>query len=199
MQNEEYQVKRIPENYENGIHIIGFKFKTSFFIEGVVLSVAVIAILFLFLNNIVHLKLTNMLPILIIFGGLAFYLGAKGINDELITTFIKNVIKFNKSRRVAYYNPRIKAEAKHITEQERLQENKDVLPFDKIKNLINKKDMVKTEEKGEQPTFDKDNMFFEDDKGIVDTPNSYRSKKEYKKYDTKRSKIASFSTENRED
>ena len=196
---EDYKVRKIPENFENGIHIAGFSFKPIFLIEGIILAVIAMGIAILVMKSIGMNDIGQMIGFALVFGGVALFLGLKGINDEPLTTYIKHLSEFNKGRRVAYYNPRIKVEAKSIF-MEKNKEDKDAIPrekiiafFNKYKAAIDKKQQEKAKILKED--MDSGSMFFEDDIGIIKKPKKYMSEKETKELDKKKRKIKEFKEE----
>lgn len=188
-EQEERLYRRIPDNYENGINFAGFSFKPIFLVEGIVLGVIcfglTLFIISLFKKDGID-STTIGIALVPTLG--AVFLGIKGINDEPITTFIGNVSKFSRSRRIAYYNPRIRTDEKSISESE-LESDTNVLPKDKIIAVFNKmrkaisdRNIEKIEDDNNQNSLSNKPMYFEDDVGIIDKPVEYMSAKEYRKY-----------------
>ena len=200
--NEEYQVKRIPDNFGNGINIAGFHFEVIFLIEGVVLAITTTLLSLVIMTSIGMTDIGQMLGFALVFACVSLVIGIRGVNDEPLTTFLSNVSKFNKNRRTAYYNPRIKKEAKPVT-QKQLEENKDAIPrekiiafFNKYKSVLDKKQQEKAKLLEDANSFDAQNMYFEDDIGIIKRPNQYMSKEEAEKYDKKKEKASKFRKNN---
>ena len=197
--NEEYKIRVIPDNFGNGVNILGMHFKALFLIEGVVLAVIMLVLSLIVLKALGMDDLGEMLGLCLVFSGIALFVGIRGINDEPITTFIKNFSDFNKKKRTAYYNPRVKLEAKSIKMENQDKQNKDAIPrekilafFNKYKETLDKKQQEKAKAFEEKNSFDKDNMYFEDDIGIIKRPNSYMSEKDAAMYDKKKAKIKRF-------
>ena len=186
---EELIFRRIPDNFENGINFAGFSFKPIFLVEGIVLGVVCFG-LTLFIISLFGKDAINSTSIGIALVPTlgALFLGIKGINDEPITTFLGNVSKFNKSRRIAYYNPRIRTDEKSICESESqsdtgvLSKDSIIAVFSKVKKSITERNIEKIEGENEKDNFDNKHMFFEDDIGIIDKPVEYMTSKEYRKY-----------------
>ena len=144
---EEYRIRKIPDNFENGINFAGFNFKPIFLIEGIILGVIcfVLMIVLLFAFGIRHIS-SSTIGICLVPCVLAVILGIKGINDEPLTTFFRNLRFFNSKKRITYYNPRIKTEIKSI-KNNLSNEGAFVLPRDRIIALFTKykKSMVEDE------------------------------------------------------
>jgi len=201
-ESESYKVRQIPDNFGNGINIAGMHFSGIFLVEGIVLAALFFVLTFLCLKSLGMCDIGEILGICLVFSGIALVVGVKGINDEPVTTFVKNLHAFNKGRRTAYYNPRIKLEAKSI-KWEGLYENKDAIPkekimaaFNKYKEAAEKRQQAKAKEFEEANAFDQSNMFFEDDIGIIKKPSKYMTKEEAATYDKKKRKIMNFKITN---
>lgn len=184
-EQEERIYRRIPDNYENGINFAGFSFKPIFLVEGIVLGVICFGITLLIISLFSSISSSSIGIALVPTLG-ALFLGIKGINDEPITTFLGNVYKFNKNKRIAYYNPRIRTNEKSIYEDD-INKDAGVLPRDKIIAAFNKVKRSIAERSIEKIEDDKgqgsnDHMFFEDDIGVIDKPIEYMTSKEYRKY-----------------
>ena len=196
MMDEDYKVRQIPDNFGSGINVAGMHFGVIFLIEGIVFAVLLFFISFAVLSLMGMNDIGQMLGICLVFAAIALFIGVKGINDEPITTFAKNLSYFNKNRRTAYYNPRIKLEAKSVRMQEKsdaeIPREKIMAALNKYKEAIDKKQQEKAKAFEEANAFDKSNMFFEDDIGIIKRPNQYMSKEEIDSYDKKKQKISSF-------
>lgn len=114
--------------------------------------------------------------------GALFFFGG---NNEPFSMWIYHIIKFKKHKRVAYYNSRVKTEKRPpLTASE---ENKEVLPREKIIAFIDNYKKVTAEKNAQSMTTLENNydganqvMFFEDDIGVVEKPLEYMSKSEIK-------------------
>ena len=190
--SEEYRIRRIPDNFENGINFAGFNFKPIFLIEGIVLGIIffVLAIAIMFACGIRHIN-SSTIGICLVPCVLAIILGIKGINDEPLTTFFKNLRYFNSNKRTTYYNPRIKTEIKSIgydlsnSGAYILPRDRIIALFTKYKKALDEKNIRRLEEEKETNAFVKERMYFEDDIGVIDKPVEYMSKQEYKQYKIK--------------
>lgn len=203
---EQYQIRRIPENFGNGVDIAGLHFQTRFLIEGVLLAVITLVVSFTTLKFIGLTDIKQLIGICLVFVFLALLLGIKGINDEPLTKFIANAITYRKKRRTAYYNPRIKFEAKSIVNEDKDALDKNAIPrekilaiFNKYKEAYDKKQQERAKAFEERNAFDENNMFFEDDIGIIKKPNSYLSKEEVAEYKKKKNKMSGWKKARKEE
>jgi len=192
MQSEEYRLRRIPENYENGIHIAGFCFRPIFLIEGSILCIVLGSVSFFCMLKFGLKDFGQMIGISLVFAGSGLFIGIKGINDEPITLFLKHLKTFNKNKRVSLYNPRIKTEAKSIFDEKQ----KELLPKEKILAIFNKyKDSLdKKEQEKVRLSFDSEEgnqIVFLDDIGVIPR----QKKSDLKKLEKKKSKVQKFRRE----
>lgn len=185
-------VKYIPKNYEIGVNLLGFNFKLRFLIEGTIAALIIFIIVFVILNYF-NIEFATKIGYSIAFALIGLLLGIRGINDEPLTEFIGHYFKYIKRKRTAFYNPRVKKEIKPYLEQIQNNKNADVFEtarsiYNKYKHKIEKNNQLKTMEYQNQNVFDKENMFFEDDIGVINKPYEYMTKKERKIYDKKHKK-----------
>ena len=177
----------IPENYSTGINFAGMNFKVRNFIEGIIMALICGLISAFVLYQITFLDFGTRIGLVISFALMGLVLGIAGINDEALSVFVSNKLSFDKRKRTAFYNPRIKDETiPYIYEY---QSNRESLPKEKIiafyrnyKASIEKKEQEKMLEFQKTNTFDETSMFFEDDEGIVAKPIDYMNPSEYRKY-----------------
>ena len=162
--------REIPENYENGINFAGFSFKTIFLVEGIILGIICFGLM-LFIISLFGKITSSSIGIALVPTLGAIFLGIRGINDEPITAFLGNVSRFNKSRRVVYYNPHIKNEAKSIASDE---QNHQVLPKDKLvalftkyKKSLDERNIEALKKEEGELDLELEKMCFEDDDNIV--------------------------------
>lgn len=186
-QDEVRETHYIPENYSTGINFAGMNFKVRNFIEGIIMALICGLISAFVLYQITFLDFGTRIGLVISFALMGLVLGIAGINDEALSVFISNKLSFDKRKRTAFYNPRIKDETiPYIYEY---QSNRESLPKEKIiafyrnyKASIEKKEQEKMLEFQKTNTFDETSMFFEDDEGIVAKPIDYMNPSEYRKY-----------------
>ena len=186
-QDEVRETHYIPENYSAGINFAGMNFKVRNFIEGIIMALICGLISAFVLYQITFLDFGTRIGLVISFALMGLVLGIAGINDEALSVFVSNKLSFDKRKRTAFYNPRIKDETiPYIYEY---QSNRESLPKEKIiafyrnyKASIEKKEQEKMLEFQKTNTFDETSMFFEDDEGIVAKPIDYMNPSEYRKY-----------------
>lgn len=200
---EEYKVRHIPENYGGGINILGMHFDIIFLIEGIIMAVLIFipALYILAVSGIGDLP--GIMGLSLSLSGIGLFLGIRGINDEPVTTFISNAMAFSRKRRTAYYNPRVKREAKPFKEMEEeresgilSRENAERI-YEKVKDEKRKYEDRKIRQLEEKNAFDRYNMFFEDDEGIIKKPSEYIPESERKKTEKKKKKVKGFLKERR--
>lgn len=186
-QDEIRETHYIPENYSTGINFAGMNFKVRNFIEGIVVSLLFSLVSILVLYQIPFMDFGTKIGFVISFALTGLILGIVGINDEALSVFVSNKLHFDRRKRTAFYNPRIKDETvPYIYEY---QSNRESLPREKIiafykayKASIEKKEQEKMLEFQKTNTFDETSMFFEDDEGIVVKPVEYMNPAEYRKH-----------------
>lgn len=178
----------IPDNYQTGISMFGTTFKAVNLIEAAILAV-IPWILFFFilpkldLNFPIDIK-TIFSALFCVFGG---YGGLYGYRGKTLSQVVQSLFSWRLKRRVAYYNPRIKAEVLPIYMNK--QENNEMLPrekvmllFEKYKKELDKKQQQEALNLESEILTDRTNVYFEDDIGVVDKPVEYMTAKEYKAY-----------------
>ena len=186
-QDEVRETHYIPENYSTGINFAGMNFKVRNFIEGIIMALICGLISVFVLYQITFLDFGTKTGLVISFALMGLILGIVGINDEALSVFVSNKLSFDKKKRTAFYNPRVKDETiPYIYEY---QSNRESLPKEKIvafykayKASIEKKEQERMLEFQKTNTFDETSMFFEDDEGIVAKPVDYMNPSEYRKY-----------------
>lgn len=185
MENNEERPMQIPipKNFQAGINLFGGSYEFGNIIQGIIMAGLGVFIIFggcKFLH--INASIESRIGFALALGGTLGYLGLAGIEGETLIGLIKNIILFEKNKRTAYYNPRIKKEACTCVferEDEILPRDKILMMYDKYKQEINKKD----QDKALMSQFslnENEDMFFNDDEGFVDKPLEYMSKKEYK-------------------
>lgn len=185
--DEEYKVRFIPPNFENGINILGLNFSAVFLIEGGILGIAAFLGAFLLLRN--GFGITDIgrgIGYSLALGGIVAFVGVRGLNDEPISTFTINLIKFAKNKRTTYYNPRVKEEAvSYADEQAQKDPSAEVIPRERILALI---DEIKDKHPGayvDESVFNPDIMQFAEDKALEE---KQRQEEKEKKGGRKRGK-----------
>ena len=124
------RVYYLPPNYKKGISILGQVYPVPNVLQSSFFFLS-FSLLFYSLhlgwewqfNAIVYLLL------LVIFGGL----GLHGVDGDDLFTFLKRWLRFHRTRRTAYYNPRVKTEA--IMPQYEDSISGDLLPKERINRL----------------------------------------------------------------
>ena len=186
-QDETRKIHYIPENYATGINVAGMNFKVRNFIEGLIVSLLSALICVLILYKIPFIDFGTKIGFIISFALMGLLLGIIGINDEALSVFVSNKLRFDRRKRTAFYNPRIKEETipyiyEYRNSRESLPKEKIVAFYKAYKASIEKREQEKMREFQKTNTFDETSMFFEDDEGIVVKPVEYMNPSEYRKY-----------------
>ncbi|MCR5096994.1 MAG: hypothetical protein K6A70_09745 [Erysipelotrichaceae bacterium] len=186
-QDETRKIHYIPENYATGINVAGMNFKVRNFIEGLIVSLLSALICVLILYKIPFIDFGTKIGFIISFALMGLLLGIIGINDEALSVFVSNKLRFDRRKRTAFYNPRIKEETipyiyEYRNNRESLPKEKIVAFYKAYKASIEKREQEKMREFQKTNTFDETSMFFEDDEGIVVKPVEYMNPSEYRKY-----------------
>ena len=103
----------IPENYSIGINVGGMHFKTRNFFEGIALAAALGGLAYWIFNKMSFIEYGTRIGLIISFAIMGLVLGIIGINDEPISVFFLNWIRFLKDKRTAFYNPHTKTRDKN--------------------------------------------------------------------------------------
>jgi len=164
MKDEQYETRHIPANFESGITIIGMSFSIRFLIEGAILGMAGGFATYLYLASVKIGDKATLIGVSLAIGALLLVFGLKGINDEPISLFIINLLKFSKGKQTAYYNPRVKTEAKAPISDENEPSSLDRIStaIENIKEKIKENSAKRAESRTESETLD-EIIIFEDD------------------------------------
>lgn len=181
----------IPENYSIGINVGGMHFKTRNFFEGIALAAALGGLAYWVFNKMSFIEYGTRIGLIISFAIMGLVLGIIGINDEPISVFFLNWIRFLKDKRTAFYNPHTKTRDKNKVrpylftykeEKESLSTENITSFFKKFKASIEKSQIEKMVEFQKANTFNETTMFFQDDDGSYEKPFEYMNRSERKKY-----------------
>ena len=180
-----------PENYSTGINVLGMNFKFRNFFEGVVLAFVLAGLSIYGLSFLTFIDSGTKIGLVLSFALVGLVLGVLGINDEPISVFVMNKMRFTSRKRTAFYNPHIKTnpEARKIPYAYVYKQEKEAMPkerlmafYRKYKSDLEKSEMAKMVEFQKTNTFDETTMFFKDDEGYFDKPVEYMNASEYRKY-----------------
>ena len=162
----------IPQNYKGITNFLSFTFKTRNLIEGFIIGAVFAAIAG---SVVVYYDCgfsVRVITYSIIGFGLGAVIGVIGLNGESISEFIVHLFRYLRKRRVTYYNPRVKTEARPlIYAGGATSGSENVLPRDRIIAIVkkvmepirNRREDMKTE----QDPFDEDLYEFYDDDSVV--------------------------------
>lgn len=184
--DDRYVERTIPMNYKGGIPLLGFSIKIRNLLEGIVIAVVLVVATAILMIVIPFGKTTTKIEIVVMFGGLGLLIGVKGINDEPIFEWFKNLMSFRQKRRTAFYNPKARKAIPYAQEYEEKIKNqpkeKIVSIYNKVKGKIDKDEQEKLLEFQKTNNFDIQRMYFKDDEGTIDKPIEYMDASERKAY-----------------
>ena len=186
-QDEVRRQHYIPENYSTGINLVGMNFRFRNVLEGGVLAIAFGALGYLAFFQMGFIDVGTRIGLIISVAAIGLVLGIVGLNDEPISEYMANRLRWRKNRRSAFYNPHIKGEAipyiyEYESEMQSLPREKIIAFYRKYKTELEKKEREKMLEFQKTNTFDETSMFFEDDEGYLEKPVEYMNPSEYKAY-----------------
>ena len=189
-EEETYDVVAIPPNYQGTIILFGMAFAKWNLIEAVVLAVIIFFAVLAVLIRHAASDLSTLIGWAAVPAVSAGVLALRGINGDDLLSFLRHVIVWQRKRRIAYYNPRVKTEAfPAVGGQERSDRNP--LPREKIIALYSGY-REKFGELGRERTAgntdaaeaaDMKDMYFEDDIGIIDKPAAYMTQAERRAFE----------------
>lgn len=177
----------LPPNFHTGISVFGKSFAVANLAEGVIMAlIPIILFYFVLPRSGVHIPIGTTNTIVTMTSAILGYLGVAGINGYTFTQFIKSILRYRKNKRVCYYNPRVKTEAspysqKNLAEQMLPREKLEMF-YKKVKSGYSAKQRESALDEEKYILSDRENMFFEEDSGVIDTPVEYMDNKEYKAY-----------------
>ena len=184
-------IRYFPENYSTGINVLGMNFKFRNFLEGVVLALILAGISIYGLSFVTFIDSGTKIGLVFSFALVGMILGVLGINDEPISVFVLNKMRFTGHKRTAFYNPHIKTkqEARKVPYVYIYKQEKEAMPKEKLmafyrkyKADLEKSEMAKMVEFQKTNTFDETTMFFKDDEGYFDKPVEFMNPSEYRKH-----------------
>ena len=189
---EKISVYFLPTNFKTGVSIMGTTVSTTNLTQAILTIIPAEILIFWLLPSIstvfnftFNIKVSISIPIDLILG----YLCIVGINERPLFSYVSAWINFNKTKVHAFYNPRIKNEARPVYIDS---DDSNMLPRDKLRKVYEKfktkYDEKQHENAEKQQTLlmeDRNTVYFADDVGIVDKPVEYMTPKEYKTYKKK--------------
>lgn len=164
----------IPQNYKGITNFLSFTFKTRNLIEGFIIGAVFAAIAGSVVVYYDYGFSVRVITYSIIGFGLGAVIGVIGLNGESISEFIVHLFRYLRKRRVTYYNPRVKTEARPlIYAGGATSGSENVLPRDRIIAIVRKvMEPIRNRREDMKPEldpFDEDLYeFFDDDSVIID-------------------------------
>lgn len=188
-EEEKVETVFIPNNITEGIDAGGLTLnprRTFEAVLGGVLGGFLTYGLLVLINQYFKIDIETRIAVIVMGVALFMAICYFGANNETFSQCIVHIIQFNKRKRIAYYNPRVKAEIKSVAERTDIAEEQ-LVPRDKIQRFIDNYQMnaskrtsariaeIENEHKAEG------RMYFEDDIGVITPPDGYMTKSEKKK------------------
>lgn len=177
-------IRIIPDNYKGNVALLNFSLKINFLIEGIIIALVVGVVSIIVLFAIPGIKFATRVGLALAFAGSGLFIGCKGINDESVFTWIKNVKKFKQSKRITFFNPHVRQKNVSIKDYKKSKETilKEQLIkiYDKVKGNADKAERERLIEFEKASIYDIDKMYFKDDEG--DIPVEYMNASERKTY-----------------
>lgn len=172
----------IPENFADTGRCFNGMFRTRNLAEGAILALPIAKLI---IDTILPLEQKIVVTAICAGGVLLFCI--VGINGDSVGEFLTHLFVYNKKKRIAKYNPRVKNEAMpgYLTK------SAVELPRDKIIRLLGE---INQKAKDEEDAVSSDiydpiyQPFFEDDLGVLETPDDLKSKKQLRKEAKERKK-----------
>ena len=199
---QSYIVRYIPYNYSTGINVAGYNFRIRQFVEGIALGVTLAVITYLVMHQFDAIPNGTKVGTVIMVAFFGFIVGVYGINDEPITEFVSNMMKFKRNKRAAYYDPIIRDESLPYVIERKDRYDKSVTAkvakaYESYKNYVERKDIENLKEFQRLNTFEHNTLYFGADEGKKEKPLEYynyfelkKYKKELRKAEKKRIKMA---------
>lgn len=180
--------KYIPTNHGEGQAVAGYIVKTRNLIEGILMGGIPF---FLVMYWTIGLSISTRVTLAAVISCPLLILGINGINGDAFTVFIKTWVKFKRRRRILFYNPRVKTELLPLVLE---RDKEELLPREKLAKFVEaKKDLRKTRRisKNELALTQTEDgfVFFEDDIGILEKPDDYKTDKEIRAEKRRKKKL----------
>lgn len=176
----------LPKNFQNGISIGTHSYPASFLVQGVVFALLPVAAAYWILPAFgMVLSVSDSIGTVLMFSTLFGYAGIHGVKGGTFLQFLKAVFRFYRSRRTAYYNPRVRIE---VAEEKKAAGKEQELPREKLKKFLSGFHRTSVHRAASDPAdtlseaAEPGELFFEEDIGIVKTPVEYMNPKEYRIY-----------------
>lgn len=178
-----YEKYNIPQNFQNGMNLLGYHFDTRNFFEGIGIG-TILGIIVLLILMPMPIDIGTKIGIILGFVILGILIGCKGINDEPVTAFVNNYLTFKKRRRTAIFNNDIKLD-KSYSQKKKEQEDKSFTAFlnsifGVFSTNIEKRKQIRAIKERVDDYLDADTLYFKDDEGYKEKPKEYMTDAELK-------------------
>ncbi len=187
---DQYTKFYIPPNFANGVSIFGRTYPFSRVRWALIFGLLPVMIFYFALPAAgIDFKGTARLTLVLSLSFVMVLFGLTGINGSDAGQFLRDVIRWKRNRRTAYYNPRVKTEIKpavfygtgaagEILPRERIEQL-----MDQFRSRVDENDRKQAEENMASVSgFDSAYMYFEDDAGVIEKPAELMRGREYRRY-----------------
>lgn len=197
VQQEEENIEQyvIPVNSDYDLNVAGYTFDMKRAIEGIILGLA-FGTVGLLIFGLIPIRWTIKIAFIAMFAAVGVFLALKGVNGDSITDYFLNVLLFKASRRITYYNPRVKHEIKFFVSE--LGSEETMIPRERLEAMWHKYVSKKDTQQAHNNFFEDTDVaiLFEDDikvnkekaKDVMTPLQKRKQEKEEQKAERKRKK-----------
>lgn len=173
----------LPKNFADSGRCFNGMFRTRNLVEGVIFAAPIA-----YGTWHTDFSYDNRILLTCMTAGIVFLLCVVGINGDSVSEFFIHMITFNRRKRVAKYNPRVKSEAT----PEYLTNGDYEFPIEKLRRIIGEVSNSAVDSKENEISRDVSDPhykeFYADDIGVLQTPDDLKTKSELRKEKKERKK-----------
>lgn len=178
---------RIPVSYKSGISLIVTSLPAEYALQGILFTILPAVLSAEIIRHVfAWWEFSTKAAAVVLVSVPCGLLGFAGTNGGTLLAFISDFLHFRRSRKTAYYNPRVKTE--YVPEQMTGEESSDLLSAEglslavrKLRSSISDASAQMEHQRAQTNASSaaySGNLYFEEDKGIVEAPWEYRTAKE---------------------
>lgn len=189
MENDDLTPLYIPPSFKAPIVIFNNAIPFKFFIEGIIFALIPVPFFIYIAPNFgFDFRNMNSIVTMVLSCGVFGLLGITGINNATIPELLYMILKYQKRKRVCYYNDRVKTQDEFAISLSDLTSDDSKFSEEMLKHLATKitttsqENRIETAEQRLGNIARPDNLFFEDDIGKVEKPWEYMTKAERKEF-----------------
>ena len=176
------QVYFIPENYKGMVNLFGRSFRRNNLIQAGIFGAVIFIASFVLIHRFIPADLPDTIGWALVPAFCMAFFCITGIRGQSLLGYLSNMAEFYRTRRTAYFNPRIKLETS------KKQKAAEPPVFGRIRNgRLKDLSLPHAKERPEQAdeAVDTAQLFFEDDIGVVEKPYEYLTFRERRNRDRK--------------